>query len=217
MTPQPDGDGRSWRLDADTSILVAVYVVVAAVAAFAFGQSYTHIYDLGRRAAQRGWTATLLPLSVDLLIVAATLVMAWQRRQDSDPSGLARWLPRAMLYAGIGATIAANIGYGLPYGDLAAGISAWPGAVFAGLVETVMVAVRPRRRGPGRRAPVTAGQPAIPATVLDAAKAAHAASLAAGNPLSGFQLHKRFGVSRAVGDKIAAAGRAAANGDGPHG
>ena len=202
--------------DAGRYIRWAVYAVVAAVAAFAFFQSYVHIYDLGRLHAQRGETARLLPLSVDLLIVAASLVLYLQAVQDARPSGVARWLPRGMLYAGIGATVAANVLYGLPSGWLSALISAWPGAVFAGLVEMVMVAVRPVTREAVNQTLTFPVQPVVPASVHEAARAAFAASVAGGNPIKETQLAARFGIPRSQARKIcSAAVRPSANGSGP--
>ena len=119
-----------------------VYLTAAAVAAFAFIVSYSHIYDLGRKHAQSGTAARLLPLSVDLLIVAASLVLFIQSRERRPGAWLARWMPRLVLWAGIGATMGANVAYGLPHGWLAAVISGWPGAAFIGVVEMVMVTVR---------------------------------------------------------------------------
>jgi hypothetical protein len=49
--------------------------VVCAVAAFAAVVSYSHIYGLGRAHGQDGTAARLLPLSVDGLILAASLVL----------------------------------------------------------------------------------------------------------------------------------------------
>lgn len=119
-----------------------VYLTAAAVAAFAFIVSYSHIYDLGRTHAQSGTAARLLPLSVDLLIVAASLVLFIQSRESRPDAWLARWMPRLVLWAGIGGTMGANVAYGLPHGWLSAVISGWPGAAFVGVVEMVMVAVR---------------------------------------------------------------------------
>lgn len=200
--------------DPDRSILAAVYVGAASLAAFAFGQSYKHIYDLGRLHEQDGWTARLLPLSVDVVIVVASLILILQGRSDEQPDDLAKWLPRAMLYVGIAATIGANLLYGLPYGWETAGISTWPGAVFAGTVEVVMVAVRPVQRTAVKRTVIPAGQPLVPATVAEAAQAAFAASMQAGNPLSGYQLSQRFGLKRSQADKLVAASKAAMNGSG---
>ncbi len=206
---------RWWR-DTNSLILGGVYVGAVLVAAFAFCVSYTHIYDLGRANGQHAWAAKLLPLSVDLLIVVASLVMFLHRRYSEKPAGLAKWLPRVMLYAGIAATIAANVFYGLHWTGLAPYVSAWPAAVFAAVVETVFVAVRPVQREAVKRTLISAGQPVIPATVTDAARAAFAASAAAGNPLSGYQLHKRFGIPRSQADKICRAPSLSAslNGDG---
>ena len=57
----------------DRLIRAGTAAVVAAVAAFAAIVSYSHIYDLGRLHGQAGTAARLLPLSVDGLILAASL------------------------------------------------------------------------------------------------------------------------------------------------
>ena len=188
--------------DADRWIRRLVYAVVALVAAFAFLVSFTHIYDLGAAHGQHGIAAKLLPLSVDLVIVAASFVLWLQSRADGTLVGLARFLPRLMLWGGIGATVAANVAYGLPFGVLGAVISAWPGAVFAGLVEMVMVAVRPVRREPVNQTVIPAGGAQVPGSAIEAAKLAYAASLAGGNPLKETALASRFGISRSQARKI---------------
>jgi hypothetical protein len=149
-----DGNGKWLRR--------LVYAAVAAVAVFSFIVSYSHIYDLGRSHAQFGAAARLLPLSVDVLIVAASLVLFIQYRETGTPAGLARWLPRLTLYAAIGATVAANVFYGLPFGWLAAVISGWPGAAFVAAVEVGMVIARPALPAPEQNvsAGVSAQRPA---------------------------------------------------------
>ena len=63
-----------------------------------------------------------MPLSVDMLIVAASLMLYLQSRAAERAAGLARGLPRLLLWAGIGATVTANvIPYGAPYGWLRRG------------------------------------------------------------------------------------------------
>jgi hypothetical protein len=198
-----------------------VYLTALAVAAFAFVVSYSHIYDLGRGHAQSGVAGRLLPLSVDLLIVAASLVLLIQSGGPRPETWLARWWPRGVLWTGIGATVAANLAYGLPHGWLAAVISAWPGAAFVGVVEMVMIAVRPGAdRGPRLQVPGT-----VPSSVLEAAEAWFAATVRVGNPASLNKLQERFPLTRAQATEIRTAvlpppvlpdpGHTL-NGDGPH-
>jgi uncharacterized protein DUF2637 len=77
-------------------------VGVAAVAAVA---SYEHAYDLVRAHHEAGWTARLIPLTVDGLIYASSMVMLDSARRKAPVPGLARWL----LGLGIAATLAANV------------------------------------------------------------------------------------------------------------
>ena len=111
----------------DRAIRAAAAAVVTAVAAFAAVVSYSHVYDLGRLHGQSGTAARLLPLSVDGLIVAASL---------------ARW----MLALGVGATIAGNVLYGVSFGPLGAIVSAWPAVAFIGAAEMALGLVRAARR-----------------------------------------------------------------------
>lgn len=98
----------------DRIIRFVTAAVVCAVAAFAAVVSYSHIYGLGRAHGQDGTAARLLPLSVDGLILAASLVLLHEARNDRDAPRLARF----MLWLGIAATIGANIAYGAGYGLL---------------------------------------------------------------------------------------------------
>lgn len=162
----------------DRVIGLATAAVVCAVAAFAAAVSYSHIYGLGQAHGQDGTAARLLPLSVDGLILAASLVLLLEARNGRDVPRLARF----MLWLGIAATIGANIAYGAGYGLLGALISAWPAVAFIGAVEIAMQQVR-RARVPraGTSGPVV---PEVPGDVGQAVRAAYAASVAAGQPLS---------------------------------
>ena len=99
---------------------------------------YSHIYGLGRAHGQDGTAARLLPLSVDGLILAASLVLLHEARNGRDAPRLARF----MLWLGIGATIGANIAYGAGYGLLGALISAWPAVAFIGKVADCAIFAR---------------------------------------------------------------------------
>jgi hypothetical protein len=68
------------------------------------GASYEHAYDLVRAHGEVGWTACLVPLTVDGLIYASSMVMLDSARRKAPAPGLARWL----LGLGIAATLAAN-------------------------------------------------------------------------------------------------------------
>ena len=115
-------------MSGDRVIRFAAAAVVCVVAAFAAVVSYSHIYGLGRVHGQDGTAARLLPLSVDGLILAASLVLLHEARNGRDAPRLAR----LMLWLGIGATIGANIAFGAGYGLLGALISAWPAVAFIG-------------------------------------------------------------------------------------
>jgi hypothetical protein len=96
-----------------------------------------------------------------------------------------------MLWLGIGATIGANIAFDAGYGLLGALISAWPAVAFIGSVEIAMQQVR-RARAPGAATIV----PVVPEDMEQAVRAAYAASVAAGAPLSQRAMAERFGLSR---------------------
>jgi hypothetical protein len=153
-------------------------VVVVAVAGFAAIVSYSHIYDLAHAHGQAGTAARLLPLSVDGLIVAASLVMLHEARNQRHAPALAR----VMIGVGVAATIAANLAYGAAYGPVGAVISAWSAVAFVGAAELLMVIIR-------RTQPVAARLPAkapVPVGVPDSdplqvrAAAVFATELAAG-------------------------------------
>lgn len=169
-----DGSGNRWRVLLDARWLV--FAVVAAVAVFAFVVSYSHIYDLARGHAQSGAAARLLPLSVDGLIVAATLVMFIRGPVAGTWRRLDWWKPRLTLWAAIGATVAANAAYGLPHGWLSAVISGWPGAAFVAAVEVCLV-VAPPRRGVSVAVPVAVpGAPGLAVPSVREIRAAYRCS-----------------------------------------
>lgn len=193
-------------MSGDRFIRLTTAAVVCAVAGFAAVVSYSHIYGLGRVHGQDGTAARLLPLSVDGLILAASLVLLHEARNDRDAPRLARF----MLWLGIAATIGANIAYGAGYGLLGATISAWPAVAFIGSVEIAMQQVR-RARGPE----VVPAVPLVPDDVEQAVRTAYAASLVAGQPLSQRAMAERFGLSRRKVSQLVAQVTASGNGHRP--
>jgi Protein of unknown function (DUF2637) len=131
-------------VNGDRLIRIAAAGVVAAVAAFAAVVSYSHIYDLGRGHGGSVLAARLLPLSVDGLILAMSLVMLHEARNGRPAPVLAR----CMLALGVTATLAANVAYGAAYGAVGAVIWAWPAVAFVGAVEVDLLLVRSARSTP---------------------------------------------------------------------
>jgi hypothetical protein len=128
-------------MDGNRAIRSATAGVVTAVAGFAAVVSYSHIHDLAGQHGQSKTAALLLPLSVDGLILAASLVLLHEARNARTAPARA-WL---MLGLGVAATLAANVLSGLPDGWLNACISAWPAVAFVGAVEMVMWMIRKAR------------------------------------------------------------------------
>jgi hypothetical protein len=105
---------------------------VAAVA------SYEHAYDLVRAHDESGWTARMVPLTVDGLIYASSMVMLDSARRKAPVPALARWL----LGLGIAATLAANVAHGLGHGPVGAVVAAWPAVALVGSYELLMMVIR---------------------------------------------------------------------------
>jgi len=100
-------------------------VGVAAVAAVA---SYEHAYALVQAYGESGWTGRLIPLTVDGLIYASSMVMLDSARRGVRVPALARWL----LGLGIVATLAANVAHGLGHGIFGSVVAAWPTVALVG-------------------------------------------------------------------------------------
>lgn len=160
------------------------------MAIFAAVVSYDHIYTLGRAHGQAGAAGALLPLSVDGLILAASLMMLHEANAGRTVPPLAR----AMMALGVGATVAANVAYGITFGLVGAVISAWPSIAFIGSAEMLMIMIS-RARGPVVQTPEPPAQE-VPANVEAAALQAYTASRAAGAPLSQRAIAEDFGISR---------------------
>lgn len=94
-----------------------------------------HAYDLVRAHGEDAWTARTVPLTVDGLIYASSMVMLDSARRKAPVPGLARWL----LGLGIAATLAANVAHGLGHGLIGAAVAAWPAVALVGSWSLMMV------------------------------------------------------------------------------
>jgi hypothetical protein len=110
-------------------------VGVAVVAAIV---SYEHAYALVRTHGEDGWTARLVPLTVDGLIYSSSMVMLQSARRQARVPVLALWL----LGLGIVATLAANVMHGLGHGPIGAAVAAWPAVALVGSYELLMTLIR---------------------------------------------------------------------------
>jgi Protein of unknown function (DUF2637) len=121
------------------SVTVFAVVTVALVAAAA---SYEHMRMLAA-AAGEDWRAWLLPLSVDGLVIAASMAML-VRRRAGEAAGPLAWLS---LLLGVGASLAANVAAAEPtvQGRL---VAAWPPVALLLSYELLMQQIRVRG-GPG--------------------------------------------------------------------
>jgi Protein of unknown function (DUF2637) len=113
----------------------AAVVGVAAVAAVA---SYEHAYALVRSHGEAGWTGRMVPLTVDGLIYASSMVMLASACRKVPVPALARWL----LGLGIAATLTSNVAHGLGHGPAGAVVAAWPAVALVGSYELLMVIIR---------------------------------------------------------------------------
>ena len=83
----------------------------------------------------------LVPLTVDGLIYASSMVMLDSARREVPVPALARWL----LGLGIAATLAANVAHGLGHGPIGAAVAAWPAVALVGSYELCMTIIRGAR------------------------------------------------------------------------
>ena len=137
----PDQVFRCWLcpvMAPDRVIRWTTAVAVIGVAAVAAVASYEHAYDLVRAHGEAGWTARLVPLTVDGLIYASSMAMLDSARRKAAVPALARWL----LGLGIAATLAANVAHGLGHGLMGAAVAAWPAVALVGSYELLMMIIR---------------------------------------------------------------------------
>ncbi|MGH3718315.1 MAG: DUF2637 domain-containing protein [Pseudonocardiaceae bacterium] len=145
MTTGSDaGPGAAALSPAVRVITVVAVVVVAIIAAVV---SYSHLRQLAERAGE-AWRSYLVPLSIDGLVVAASMVLL-TRRRSGLPGGPLAW---GALGGGVLASLAANMADARP--DVTAVLVAgWPAVAFAVAFELLLQQRRAQGTVPPRFAP----------------------------------------------------------------
>jgi len=115
-----------WATRATTAAAVLLVAAVAAIVSFA------HMWTVADRAGEQ-WRAWLLPLSVDGLVIAGSMVLLTRRRAGL-PGGRLAW---CALLGGVGASLAANIAAAEPTAT-ARVVAAWPALAFAVAFELLL-------------------------------------------------------------------------------
>jgi hypothetical protein len=105
---------------------------VAAVA------SYQHAYDLVQAHGESGWTAHMVPLTVDGLNNASSMVMLDSARRKTTVPALARWLLGLVSRR----PWQPNVAHGLGHGLAGAAVAAWPAVALVGSYELLMMIIR---------------------------------------------------------------------------
>jgi hypothetical protein len=148
----------------------AAVLVVAAVAAWC---SYWHAVAVIEVYGAESWlTARLVPLTLDGLVGASSLLLLHCARYRLSVPRLARWA----LGLGIAATVAMNGLHGLSRGPLAAVLAAWPALALVISYELVMWIVRSGREladNPNNTGATSSNEPRSPTSPLDDSHKVH--------------------------------------------
>ncbi|GAA1094774.1 DUF2637 domain-containing protein [Nocardiopsis metallicus] len=180
-----DEDGRKEEQKADRFIRGTTKLVVCGVAVIAAIVSYRHAYAVVTEYGESGATAIMIPLTIDGLVYAASMVILHSARVGVKSPPLA-WI---LLWLGIAATLAANIAHGWQNGLVGSIVAAWPAVALVGCYEMLMWLVRTS----------SSAAPQEPAAVVDTdqeAIRAYRESVRIGSPLSERKLAERYGKSR---------------------
>lgn len=141
-----DQNQGSRATDPDAILRAITVVAVVLVGAIAAVVSYSHMVNLGVSAGE-DWRAYLIPISIDGLMVAASMVLVIRRRAGLPASGIA-W---GALGGGVLASMAANMADARP--EVAAALYAgWAPVALA--VGFELLLLQRRAKAPEVAAPV---------------------------------------------------------------
>ncbi len=195
--------------------LAVIAVLVTAATLTSFAESYRGLFLW---AHEHGVWAVTWPLMVDVFIAVGELALfvaladRWPAR-----SRIGAW---AVVGAGLAVSVAGNVGHVLAHSAADRATAAVPPlaaaaalAVGMGVLKRVVAGHEPATAAePAAAHSAPADVPTVAADAESAARAALAASIAAGDPLSQRQLMARFGLSRAAERTVREAVKAGSNG-----
>lgn len=162
-----------------TKVVVCVVAIIAAIV------SYRHAYAVVVQYGESGITAIMIPLTIDGLVYAASMVILHSARVGTRTP----WLAWLLLWVGIAATLAANVAHGLQNGIVGSIVAAWPAVALVGCYEMLMWLVRSGARQ-------TDEPEQVNIDVDRQAIHAYRESVRIGSPMSERRLADRFGQSR---------------------
>ena len=180
-----DEDGRKEEQKTDRFIRGTTKLVVCGVAVIAAMVSYRHAYAVVTEYGESGATAIMIPLTIDSLVYAASMVILHSARVGVKSPPLA-WI---LLWLGITATLAENIANGWQNGLVGSIVAAWPAVALVGCYEMLMWLVRTSTRA----------EPQEPESVMDTdreATSSYRESVRIGFPLSEREVAEGYGKSQ---------------------
>jgi hypothetical protein len=159
-----------------------------------------HAYDLVRAHGEVGWTARLVPLNVNGLIYASSMVMLDSARRKMPVPALARCL----LGLGIAATLAANVAHGQGHGPVGSAVAVWPAVALVGSYELLMVIIRSAQVAAGAAVSGVSGGGAGDGLLQARAAEAFAGEVAAGRVPSVRAIRARLHVRQPRAQQVRA-------------
>lgn len=160
-------------------------LVVCGVAVIAAIVSYRHAYAVVTDYGESGITAIMIPLTIDGLVYAASMVILHAARVGAKSPPLA-WM---LLWLGITATLAANVAHGWQNGVVGSIVAAWPAVALVGCYEMFMWLVRTSSKP-------TVVEPKEKVDIDQLAVRTYKESARIGSPLSERKLAEKYGKSR---------------------
>lgn len=126
----------------DRCIRLVTVISVLLLAMIAAVVSFGHMRELALRHGEARWSATLIPLSVDGMVVAASMSVVLASKMGRR----GEWLPWALLIVGSLASLAANVAVANP-AVVSRLIAAWPSFAFVGAYHLLQGQLRIGRTG----------------------------------------------------------------------